>query len=120
LQLNEIDYGEAVPIDGYGEGYFRIAGQAVKAPLLVNAKGAKSWSGFDDAQTVLEFCRDIDVLFVGTGSEIAHIPHAFRSVLEAAGIGVELMNSASASRTYNVLLSEDRRVAAALLPIESV
>ena len=59
----------------------------------------------------------IDVLFVGTGAEIAHAPRAFRDRLEEAGIGVETMATPAACRTYNVLLSEGRRVAVALLPV---
>ena len=57
------------------------------------------------------------VLFVGTGAEIAHAPRAFRDRLEEAGIGVETMATPAACRTYNVLLSEGRRVAVALLPV---
>jgi uncharacterized protein len=59
----------------------------------------------------------IDVLLVGTGAEIAHLPADFRAALEAAGIGVETMNSPAAARTYNVLLGEGRRIAACLLPV---
>jgi uncharacterized protein len=57
------------------------------------------------------------VVFIGTGAEIAHIPNRLRAELEAAGLGVESMNSPAACRTYNVLLSEGRRVAAAVLPV---
>jgi len=46
------------------------------------------------------------------------VPVAFRDALEAEGIGVEVMNSPAAARTYNVLLGEGRRVAACLLPVE--
>ena len=59
----------------------------------------------------------LDVVFVGTGSVIAQIPTPFRLALEAAGIGVEIMNSPTACRTYNVLLSEGRRVGLALMPV---
>ena len=52
------------------------------------------------------------------GAEIAHPPTAFRVALEAAGIGVEAMNTPAACRTYNVILSEGRRIAVALLPID--
>jgi uncharacterized protein len=57
-------------------------------------------------------------VFVGTGKDISHIPSTLRQTLEAAGVGVESMNSPSACRTYNITLSEGRRVAAALLPVE--
>jgi len=50
-------------------------------------------------------------------AEIAHLPVAFRKQLEDAGLGVEAMASPAACRTYNVLLSEGRRVALALLPV---
>ena len=59
----------------------------------------------------------IDVLLVGTGAEIAHVPAAFRTTLEDAGIGVEVMASPQACRSYNVLLGEGRRVALAALPV---
>ena len=48
---------------------------------------------------------------------IAPVPAAFRSAIEAAGPGVETMASPTACRTYNVLLSEGRRVGLALLPV---
>ena len=118
MQLSEIDFGEAVPIDGYGEGFFRIAGQAVRAPLMVNKTGAKPWGGYDDITSLEVFCKDIDILFVGTGREISHIPPSLYSAFEQAGVGIEVMSSPSACRTYNVLLSEKRRVAAALFAVE--
>ncbi|MBV6638320.1 MAG: Mth938-like domain-containing protein, partial [Mameliella sp.] len=50
-------------------------------------------------------------------AETAHLPKDLRNRLEEAGLGVEAMNSPSACRTYNVLLSEGRRVALAALPV---
>jgi uncharacterized protein len=54
---------------------------------------------------------------VGTGAEIAQIPRELRAVLENAGLGVEIAASPAACRTYNVLLSEGRRVGLAALPV---
>ena len=118
VELSEIDFGEAVPIEGYGKGFFRIAGHAVRAPLMVNKTGVKPWGGYEDIARLKAFCKDIDVLFVGTGREISHIPPRFRSALEQVGVGIEVMTSPSACRTYNVLLSEERRVAAALFAVK--
>jgi len=117
MRLNEISYNDAVPIDGYGPGFFRVGGKRYDGALLVTPTGVDAWGGFDETASLLELADDIDVLFVGTGSEIAHPPRDFRSVLEDAGIGVETMASPAACRTYNVLLSEGRRVAVALLPV---
>jgi len=117
MRLNEISYPNAVPIDGYGSGFFRVGGKKYDGALLVLPAGVSLWGGFEDTAAVLKHAADIDVLFVGTGAEIAHPPENFRVTLEDAGIGVETMASPAACRTYNVLLSEGRRVAVALLPV---
>lgn len=117
MQLNEMSFDGATPIDGYGPGFFRIGGQAFEGGVLVTAYGAKSWGGYEDTRPLLALKEDVDVLFVGTGADTAHIPSNLRQPLEAAGLGVEVMNSPAACRTYNVLLSEGRRVAVALLPV---
>lgn len=117
MRLTEVTYDDAQPIDSYGPGFFRIAGQVIRGPVLVTPWDAGPWGGLDDSAAPLALIGKIDVLFVGMGAEIAHAPPAFRAALEAAGIGVEVMNSPAAARTYNVLLSEGRRIAAALLPV---
>ena len=120
MQLNEIEFGNAIPIDGYGPDFFRVAGTLHKAPIVVTQKGVFSWGGYDEINTLVKLADQIDVLFIGTGDEITHIPKAFRAALDDVGVAVEVMSSPSACRTYNVLLSEDRRVAAALFPIRGV
>ena len=116
MQLTEIAYDKARPIDGYGPGFFRIGGEALPAPLLVLANSTGPWAGYDDVAPLLGLAGQVDVLLLGTGPEMTPVPAAFRSALENAGIGVEPMASATAARSFNVLLSEGRRVAAALLP----
>jgi len=115
MRLNEIAYNDAKPVDGYGPGFFRIGGDVFEGAVLVLPDGVKPWGGYDDCCTLAK--ADVDVVFVGTGAEIAHLPVAFRKQLEDAGLGVEAMASPAACRTYNVLLSEGRRVALALLPV---
>lgn len=117
MRLNEIDYGDAVPVDGYGPGYFRVGAERFDGAMLMAGAGPRSWGGLEDSAALLALAGEIDVLFVGMGSEIAHLPAGLRAELESAGLGVEVMNSAAACRTYNVLLSEGRRVALAVLPV---
>jgi uncharacterized protein len=117
MRLNEITYTDAVPVDGYGPGFFRIGGKVHHGPVLVLPTGVAAWGGFDDPEPLLAMVGALDVLFVGTGPEVAHLPPALRDALEAAGIGVEAMASPAACRTYNVLLSEGRRVGLALIPV---
>lgn len=117
MRLNEVNYSDARPVDGYGEGFFRIGGEIFKGAALTSVKGTGSWGGYEDQAALLALAGEVDVLFIGTGAEIAHIPATLRSALEDAGIGVEVMNSPAACRTYNVLLSEGRRIALAVLPV---
>ncbi len=117
MHLREIDFGTARPIEGYGADFFRLGGVAHPAPVLFWPGGAQPWGGYDDTETLLSLAGQVDVLFVGTGGMIAHLPEEFCATLDAAGIGVEGMDSPAACRTYNVLLSEHRRVAVALLPV---
>ncbi|WP_425099078.1 Mth938-like domain-containing protein [Tropicibacter sp. S64] len=117
MRINEIPFTDAVPVDGYGPGYFRVQGQVHSGPMLMAGGGAMAWDGLSDTAALLDLAGRVDVLFVGTGAEIFHLPAELRTELEAAGLGVEVMNSPSACRTYNILLSEGRRVALAALPV---
>lgn len=116
MKLTEVDFGAARPIEGYGAGYFRLGGEAHPAPVLIAPGLVAPWAGLEDSTTLLALAGQVDVLFIGTGPQIAPLPRALREALESAGLGIEIMASAAACRTYNVLLSEGRRVAVALLP----
>ncbi|MEX0308213.1 MAG: Mth938-like domain-containing protein [Ruegeria sp.] len=117
MRLNEITYTNAQPVDGYGPGFFRIGGQVHEGSVLSGPTGTAAWGGFPDVDALLALSEHIDVLLIGTGKDLKHIPSELRIKLEEAGLGVELMNSPTACRTYNVLLSEGRRVALALIPV---
>jgi uncharacterized protein len=117
MRLTPVTYDQALPIAGYGPGFFRIGEHVLRGPCLISPWDAGPWGGFDDTDGPLTLAGRIDVLFVGTGAEIAHTPAEFRAAVEGAGMGVEVMNSPAACRTYNVLLGEGRRVAVALLPV---
>ncbi|MEQ8923546.1 MAG: Mth938-like domain-containing protein [Roseovarius confluentis] len=115
MRLNEVRYTDALPVDGYGPGFFRVGGTVREGALTILPTGVTAWQGYQDTGALV--AADVDVVLVGTGPEIAHVPAAFRAALEDAGIGVEVMASAQACRTYNVLLGEGRRVALAVLPV---
>ncbi|WP_071795519.1 Mth938-like domain-containing protein [Natronohydrobacter thiooxidans] len=117
MRISEVDFGAKQPVDGYGPDFFRLGGVAHPAPLLVAPGIVQGWGGYADHETLLALAGQVDVLLIGTGGQIAHIPTELREVLEAAGLGVEAMDSPAACRTYNVLLSEARRVALAVLPV---
>jgi len=117
MRLNEVTFDDSRPVDGYGPGFFRIGGEVVQGAVIILPSGITGWGGFEDQARLLEKAGEIDVLFVGTGAEIAQIPRDLRQALEGAGLGVEIAASPAACRTYNVLLSEGRRVGLAALPV---
>lgn len=117
MQLNEVTFTDVVPVDGYGPGFFRVGGEVTHGPLLLAGGKPFVWKGIEDLAPLLDLAGRVDVLFFGTGKEIAPLDATLRSKLEDAGMGVETMASPSACRTYNVLLSEGRRVALAALPV---
>jgi uncharacterized protein len=120
MRTVEVSFEGRLPVDGYGAGGFRVAGAVHRGPLGLVPAGQVAWDGLPDLAPFLERAADFDVLLIGTGVAMCAPEGGFaaaRRALEAAGPGVEIMATPSACRTYNVLLAEGRRVAAALMPV---
>ncbi|ABD54004.1 Mth938-like domain-containing protein [Jannaschia sp. CCS1] len=117
MRMNEVQFDDSRPVDGYGPGFFRVGGEVFNGAVLLVPAGPALWGGYEDADALVAVAGEVDVLLLGTGAEIAHPPAALRRAVEAAGLGLEVMASAAACRTYNVLLAEGRRVGAAMLPV---
>jgi uncharacterized protein len=118
IELEEIRFDGARPVEGYGPGFFRVGGAVLHGNVLVTAEAARLWAGPEDMAPLLALAGSVDVLLYGTGATMGRAPAAMVSALGAVGIGVDAMASDAAARTYNVLLSEGRRVAAALLAVD--
>ena len=120
MRTTEVDYAGRLPVDGYGHGGFRVAGNVHRGPLGLLPEGLVAWTGLPGLGPFRERVAEFDFLIVGLGAQLGPLPEGFaaeRGALEAAGAGVDIMATPSACRTYNVLLAEGRRVAAALMPI---
>ena len=114
----ELRFPAPLPVDSYGPGFFRVGGRLHHGPLLILPDaGVLPWRGYKDTALILAEARRLDVLFVGTGADMAYLPKGFRAVLEDMGLGLEPMPTPAACRTFNVLLSEGRRVGLALIPV---
>lgn len=107
-------------ITGYGPDYVSVNGTRVQRSVLVMPEDLRDWDiASFDALGVETFQRlaalPIEILLLGTGAKL-RFPHPrLTQPLSAAGIGLEVMATDAACRTYNILRSEDRKVAAALL-----
>ena len=117
MRLSEITFDGQPPVDSYGPGFYRVMEQVIESHILLTSEGAVDWAGYDDLAPLIAAKGLYDVIFIGTGAEIAPVPAAVRSRLEEAGVPFEVMGSPSACRTYNILLSESRRVALAALTV---
>jgi uncharacterized protein len=108
-------------IESYGPHGFRVTGIAYARPILVFPDATLNWNVAGIDTVTIETLRPvierggIEILLLGCGARMAPVPAALRQALKAAGVGIEPMDTGAACRTYNVLLAEDRRVAAALL-----
>lgn len=122
MRISELSWEGPPPIDSYGGGGFRVADAFHAGSLLILPGGLVPWGvaarpEADDFAPAIAAAAAIDVLLIGMGPDIAPLAAGARAALEEAGIGFELMSTGSACRTYNVLLSEGRRVAAALIAV---
>lgn len=111
-------------IDGYRAGEFQVSQQVYHGPILVFPDRTVAWevTAFtdftpDSFTLVKAAYPDVQLLLIGSGAKPQLFPSRLRQDLRAAGIVVEVMDTGAACRTYNVLLSEGRQVAAALLPV---
>ena len=120
MRMIEIDYEAQPPIDGYGPGGFRIGGNWHEGSILLMPEGLlpiPHQLSVKMLAPVVKAADTLDVLLIGMGADIAPLPRDVRECLEDAGIGSDIMATPSACRTYNILLTEDRRVAALLLAV---
>ena len=111
-------------IQAYGDGGFRIAGSRWEGSVIVLRDRTVSWPVAamsaitpDSLATVMQEAAGIEILLVGTGSRTEMLDPAVRDGLKLHGIVAEGMDTGAACRTFNVLLGEDRRVAAALIAV---
>jgi len=106
-------------IERYGPGGFRVSGTVYLGPVLVFPVRTLLWTDAPVSEAglapVVEHGR-VELLLLGLGRRIAPVATALRTAFKAHGIAIEAMETGAACRTYNVLLAEDRRAAAALLP----
>ena len=105
---------------GYGNGYVAVNGQRYERSLIVLPARILDWqpAAFDDlTEAVFSELAELslEILILGTGARL-RFPHpSITRALYSTGTALEVMDTQAACRTYNILLSEDRRVGAALL-----
>jgi len=121
---------DAPTIEAYGDGGFRLttageAGVRHDGSLLILNDAPRPWAvtafadlTLEDLAPVLEVGRaEVEFVLLGAGVRNALVPKAVRDGLKAAGLGLEVMDTPEAARLYNLLTSDGRKLAAALIAV---
>lgn len=114
----------SAPIEAYGNGGFRFADMSHRGSLLCLPDAIWAWPVTDpkdidrySLQQVFANANQIDTLLIGTGSDVWIAPAPLRNAFRAVHITLDTMQTGPAIRTYNVMMGERRRVAAALIAV---
>ncbi|MGC4390394.1 Mth938-like domain-containing protein [Agrobacterium sp. M50-1] len=125
IEIRPAHFPGRAPIDAYGNGGFRFADMSHRGSLLLLPSGIYGWEPVEAKELtvghfekVLAEAQDIEVLLIGTGDGMRVLPKELRAAFKEAGISVDPMSTGAAVRTYNIMLSESRAVAAALIAVE--
>jgi uncharacterized protein len=118
-------YPHPAPIDSYGRGGFRFAGMSHRGSLLCLPSGIWAWpvtapEGItaDSLAPVLAEADAIGLLLIGTGAARWPLPVELMQLFAAHRISAETSRTGQACQTYNILLDEGRKVAAALIAVD--
>ena len=114
----------SAPIEAYGKGGFAFADMSHRGSLLCLPEAIWAWpvgapEQIDLASLARVFAASeaIDTLIIGTGTGVWLAPSELREALRAVGVGLDTMLTGAAIRTYNIMMGERRRVAAALIAV---
>ena len=125
LIIRDAHFPGRAPIDAYGNGGFRFADMSHRGSIICLPSGIHGWTPtdpaaltIDDFEPLLAESDAIEILLVGMGPDLRPLPADLRKRLREAGISADPMSTGAAIRTFNVLLAEERAVAAALIAVE--
>ena len=112
-------------VEAYGKGGFRFGGMSHRGSILCLPNGIWAWpvaapDGIDDESLARVFAARgaLELFLIGSGQQPWPMPEALRWRFRDARIGVDVMQTGPAVRTYNILFAEGRRVGAALIAVE--
>ncbi len=114
----------SAPIEAYGKGGFAFADMSHRGSLLCLPDAIWAWpverpEQIDRAslERVFAAANSIDTLIVGTGTAVWLAPPELREALRQVRVVLDTMQTGPAIRTYNIMMGERRRVAAALIAV---
>ena len=125
IEIRDAHFPGRAPIDAYGNGGFRFADMSHRGSILALPSGIYGWDveAFEAVtdetlSRITDEAEAIEVLLIGCGPDLRVLNKALREKLRSFDIAVETMATGAAVRTFNVLLAEERAVAAALVAVD--
>ena len=119
-----LHFPRSAPIEAYGKGGFAFADMSHRGSLLCLPDSIRAWAVTRPEQIdryslakVFEQANAIDTLIIGSGADVWLPPRELREELRAVRVVLDAMQTGPAIRTYNIMLGERRRVAAALIAV---
>lgn len=112
-------------IQSYGDNGFRISGNRHEGSVWILPEQTLAWPvsaisevSPDSLKELLALsAQHVRILLIGTGKTMLPVPSSWRAMAREADVALEPMDTGAACRTYNVLLTEERSVAAALIAV---
>lgn len=124
IQIREAHFPGRAPIDAYGNGGFRFAEMSHRGSILALPSGIYGWNVESAADfnskafaALIGDATDVEILLIGTGDDLVPITPELRALFREHSIQADSMSTGAAVRTFNVLLAENRAVAAALIAV---
>jgi len=123
IEIRQAHFPARAPIDAYGNGGFRFADMSHKGSILCLPSGIYGWEcagnipQLPEIEKILAEAEAIEILLIGSGQSLHRLSQEVRDAVRAKSISVDVMSTGAAVRTFNVLLAENRAVAAALIAV---
>lgn len=123
IQMRRAHFPGRAPIDAYGNGGFRFADMSHRGSIICLPSGiygvnmADNMPTVHDIDLILTESQDVEILIIGTGDKHVLLPQPLRVTLRQHHIAADTMTTGAGVRTFNVLLAEDRAVAAILFAV---
>jgi uncharacterized protein len=123
MDVTPLVHRDSQIIQSYGENGFRVSAEAYSQPIIVRPDCVMLWDAPQSAHAALllehvsifgDIAEHVDIVLLGTGARAVQPPAEVRGYFKTCGLSVDVMDTGAACRTYNVLMAEGRRVAAAL------
>jgi uncharacterized protein len=124
MEFNTTVHENQQVIESYGAGRFRVSGVDYAGSVLVFPNNTVPWAvermdglSADSFAPIIAAEPPVEILLLGCGASLQFLTLDLRSALRNHKVGCDVMDTGAACRTYNVLIAESRRVAAALIAL---